>query len=71
MATECLARGPWFVKFIRGEKLRMGIIRKQYFGISAVAMAVIQIMLDIEWEDAEKPERARIVEIVASVLIGF
>ena len=44
------------MKFMRGEKLRMGIIRKQYFGISAVAMAVIQIMLDIEWEDAEKPE---------------
>ena len=71
MATECLARGPKFVKFIRGEKLRMGIIRKQYFGKSAVTMAAIQITWDIEWEDEGKTERARILEIVASVLIGF
>ena len=49
----------------------MGIIRKQYFGISDVTMSAIKIMWDLEWEGVEKPERARIVEILAYVLIGF
>ena len=49
----------------------MGIIRKQYFGISDVTMSAIKIMWDLEWEDVEKPERARIVEIEAYVLIGL
>ena len=28
VANGCPTRGPWFVKFTRGEKLRMGIIRR-------------------------------------------
>ena len=29
--TVCHTRGPWFVKFMRGLKLRIGVIKKQDF----------------------------------------
>ena len=32
-ATDCPNRWTWIVKFMRGAHLRMGIIRKQEFGI--------------------------------------
>ena len=37
----------WFVKFVRGEKFRVGIIRKQYFGVSTL----IFMALKITWEN--------------------
>ena len=35
MEIECPTRGPWFGKFIRGSKLRMGIIKKKDFGVTS------------------------------------
>ena len=31
--TECPTRGPWFGKFVRESKLRMGLIKRQDFGV--------------------------------------
>ena len=28
-------RGPWFSKFMRNSKLRMGVIKKQDFGVTS------------------------------------
>ena len=47
-ATDFPTRRPWFGKFIKEEKLGMGIIRKQYFGISVLKMAEPQINWDLE-----------------------
>ena len=33
-ATDCPTRGTWFVRFMRVTTLRMGVINKQYFGIT-------------------------------------
>ena len=41
-ATNCPTRSPWFVKFKRRVKLKMGIIRKQNFRIPALTMAALQ-----------------------------
>ena len=71
VATDFHTRGLWFVKFIRGERLSMGIIRNQDFGILALTMVALQITWDPEWEDGEKLAREKIVEMAASVLIGF
>ena len=30
---ECIVLMPWFGKFRRGSKLRMGVIKKNYFGV--------------------------------------
>ena len=57
VATDCPTRRPWFVKFIRGEKLRTGIIRKQYFGISELTMDALQRTWDLDWEDRGKLDR--------------
>ena len=37
------------MKFTRGEKLRMGIIRKQDFGILELKIPSLQITWDLEW----------------------
>ena len=31
----CLTSGPWFGKFRKGLKLRMGVIKKQDFGVTS------------------------------------
>ena len=61
MATYFPIRGPWVVEFTRGEKLSMGIIRKQDFGILASTMAVLQRNWDLEWENCGKLYRENIV----------
>ena len=33
--TACLTRVPWFGKFMKDSKLRMGVIKKQGFGVSS------------------------------------
>ena len=42
VVTYFPTRGPWFVKFMRREKLRMGVIRKHDLGIPALIMAALQ-----------------------------
>ena len=33
-ATDCPTRGPWFGKFMRGSKMRLGVIKNLDFGIT-------------------------------------
>ena len=51
VATYFPTREPWLVKFMRGYKLRMGIIRKQDFGISVLTMNALQRTWDLDLED--------------------
>ena len=54
MATDCPTRVPLLAKFTRGEKLSMGIIRNQGFGISTLKIVAFQRTWDIEWEERGK-----------------
>ena len=49
MATDFSIRGLWFVEFMRGGRLRMGIIRKHDFEILVLTMAALQITWHLEW----------------------
>ena len=42
VTTYLPTRGPWFVKFMRKSKLRMGVIRNPDFGIPVLIMAALQ-----------------------------
>ena len=46
-ATAYPTRGPWFGIFMRGYKLRMGVIKKQDFGITC---KVVKDILE-RWEE--------------------
>ena len=35
METACPTRGPWFGRFMRVSKLRVGMIKKQDFGVTS------------------------------------
>ena len=71
VTTYFPTRRPWFVKFMRRSKLRMGVIRNPDFGIPALIMDALQKIRDIEWEVGEKSYRIKKVDITADVLIGF
>ena len=53
MATDCPTIGPWFVKFVRGVNLRVGVIREQYLGMSALTIFALQRVWDIEWKSVK------------------
>ena len=38
--TACPMRGPWFGKFMRGSKLRIGVIKKYGFGVTSEMIKV-------------------------------
>ena len=59
------------MKFMRGEKLIMGIIKKQYFGIPALKIAGLQRTWNLEWEEGVKSDMEKIAEIAVAVQIGF
>ena len=44
--TACPMREPWFGKFMRVLKLRMGVVRKQDFGVTS---EVIKAWLEV-WD---------------------
>ena len=43
----CPTRVPWFGKFVRGSKLRMGVIKKQDFGITC---KLVKVQME-RWEE--------------------
>ena len=49
MANDFPTRGPWFVEFMREKRLKMGIIRKQYFDILALTVAALHNNWYVEW----------------------
>ena len=59
------------MKFMRGERLRTGIIRNKVFRILVSTISALQRTWGLEWEDREKSDRADISKITAAVLIGF
>ena len=49
-ATACPTIGHWLEKFMRGSKVRMGLINKKYF---AITCKVVKALLD-RWEEEWK-----------------
>ena len=46
----CPTKGPWFEKLMRGLKLRMGLIKKQDFGVIIKMINAILRGLDTDWK---------------------
>ena len=46
--TECTTWGPWFGKFMKGYKLRVGLIKKQYFRVTSEMVKDLLVGWDIE-----------------------
>ena len=47
--TVCPTRGPRFGKFMRGSKLRMGVIKKHYLGVTSEMIKDLLEGWDTEW----------------------
>ena len=47
--TACPTRGIWFEKFMRGSKLRMGVIKKQVFGVTSEKIEALLKGWDTDW----------------------
>ena len=69
--TACPMRGPWFVTFMIGLKLRMGVIKKQYFGVTSAMVKVLLEGWDTEWRRKVLMSRRDISCLAAAVVIGF
>ena len=48
--TACPTRGNWFGKFMRGSKLRMGVINNQDFGITFNVVKALPKRWKEEWK---------------------
>ena len=69
MNTNFPTRVPWFVNFIRGTNLRMGIMSKSYFEIYIFIFAVLQMELYQEYTSIGSPYREREAEFLGAVMI--
>ena len=48
--TLCPTRVPWFGKFMRGSKLRMGVTKRQDFGVTLDMAKALLVGWDLEWK---------------------
>ena len=55
--TVCLTRGAWFGKFMRRSKLCMGVIKKQYFGVTSDMVKDMLVGWEIEWKSEVKNQK--------------
>ena len=69
--TACPKRGPRFGKFMRGLKLRMGVIKKQNFGVTSEMVKVLLEGWYSEWRREGLTRRREIFCLAAAVVIDF
>ena len=46
--TACPTQGPWFRNFMIGYQLRIGVIKKRYFGVTSDMVQALLVGWDIE-----------------------
>ena len=69
--TACPKRGPWFGTFMRGSKLRMGVIKKQDFRVTG---ELIKDLLEGWYTYSSREGLVRKMDIsclAAAVLMGL
>ena len=69
--TAYPTRVPLFGKFVRGSKMRIGVIKKQDFGVTSEMMKALFVQLDIYWKREVKSRKREISCLSESVVIGF
>jgi hypothetical protein len=62
----------WFIRFMRGVKLRMGVVRVQNEALTSNQVLGLMELIYEEWTEAEEgPQREALEELGCFVLIGF
>ncbi|KAL7468881.1 hypothetical protein ACHAXS_009127 [Conticribra weissflogii] len=70
--TTSPTAGRWFTRFMRGSKLRMGVIRRQNEALTPALIREICVMAEEDWLNMRhKRERKAIEEVVVFMLIEF
>ena len=70
--TECPTAGWWFSRFMRGAKLRMGVIRRQNEALTIKVVLALCDLAEQDWTSSQdESEKRDIEEVVAFVLAEF
>ena len=69
--TACLTRGLWFGIFMRVSKLQMGVIKKQYFGVTSDMIKYFLEGWDTDWRRRVLTRKREISCLVDGVVICF
>lgn len=68
--TSCPTRSLWFERFMRGTKLRMGVERRQNFGLSSEALHALLGLLETDWRDSDTEAEKKAIEELAVFVIA-
>ena len=70
--STCPTKAKWFKRFMRGVRLRMGMIRYQNEALTSDMVLAICNLAERDWTEAtDESEKERIEETVAFMLLGF
>ena len=69
--TACPTRGPWFGKFMQGSKLLMGLIKKQYFGVTIEIVKSLFEVWDVLYRREGLTRRRDISSLDSAMVVGF
>jgi len=70
--TECPTAGWWFSRFMRGAKLRMGVIRRQNEALTVKVVLAVCELAEEDWaRSSEALERKEIEEFICFMLAEF
>ena len=69
--NACPMRGLWFGNFMRGSKIRMGVIKKQDFGVTSEIIKALLEVWDTECRREGLLRRREIFCLYADVVLVF
>ena len=67
--TSCHMQTEWFEMFMRGNKLRKVVTRRQNFGMTGHALHALLFILESEWMDTRKKVRKNKRKILVVLII--
>ena len=71
-STLCPSNGKWFSRFMRGAKLRMGVIRRQNEALTAMMILAVLQFAEEDWKSTEDEKtRKQIEEVMVFMLASF
>lgn len=68
--SACPTRTRWFERFLQGNKMRTGVIRRRNFGLSKEAIHGLLDLLERDWRADITRERRENVELLAVFVIS-
>lgn len=70
--TNCPSAGLWFARFMRGAKLRMGVIRKQNEAFTVRLLLALSELAEGDWQSSsDEQEKRDIEEMMVFALASF